>query len=77
MTIVLYTALLVLGVTVLAIAGVRLVAGGIEGSPRGTTAAPPGSGMSARQILGERYAAGELDTEEYRHRLRVLEGGGR
>ncbi|WP_246021455.1 SHOCT domain-containing protein [Arthrobacter echini] len=31
----------------------------------------------ARQILEERYARGELSTEEYRERLRILEGDSR
>lgn len=31
-----------------------------------------GSGMTPRQILDERYAKGELTTEEYQERLRVL-----
>ncbi|WP_026821231.1 SHOCT domain-containing protein [Arthrobacter castelli] len=30
----------------------------------------------ARDILEERYARGELSTEEYRERLRTLEGDG-
>lgn len=39
-----------------------------------------GAGRSSgpgRQILEERYARGELSTEEYRERLRTLEGDGR
>ncbi|MFD0449828.1 SHOCT domain-containing protein [Rhodococcus aetherivorans] len=34
---------------------------------------PPGEGR-ARQILEERYARGEIDSEEYRERRRVLDG---
>jgi len=38
-------------------------------------AAAGGSGSApARQILDERYARGELDTEEYRERVRTLSG---
>jgi putative membrane protein len=36
--------------------------------------ARPTSDSSARQILDERYARGELDTEEYRERLQTLGG---
>ncbi|MCG2800373.1 MAG: SHOCT domain-containing protein [Cellulomonas sp.] len=74
MTMVLYAALLVVGVTLLALTAVRALAGGIADSPGRTTSARPASGRSARQILEERYAAGELSTEEYQHRLRVLQG---
>lgn len=77
MTIALYAVLLVVGVTLLAISLVRALGGGIERSPRRTPAGPVASTGSARQILRERYAAGELSTEEYQHRLRVLEGGDR
>ena len=77
MTIVLYAALLVVGVTLLAITAVRALVGGIADSPGPGTSARPTSSRSARQILEERYAAGELSTEEYQDRLRVLQGGDR
>ena len=77
MTMVLYAALLVVGVTLLAITAVRALVGGIAGSPPPGTSARPTATRSAQQILEARYAAGELDTEEYQHRLRVLEGGDR
>jgi putative membrane protein len=32
----------------------------------------PGSGSSARRILEERFARGEIDAEEFRSRLDVL-----
>ncbi len=42
-------------------------------SPASMTDAPSGtSGTTPRQILDERYAKGELTTEEYQERLRVL-----
>ena len=42
-------------------------------------AAPPtGAGpRRSREILEERYARGEISTEEYRERLRTLDEGGR
>ena len=69
----LYAALLVVGVTLLVITAVRVLVGGIaDSSDRKSIAL--GSGGPARRILDERYAAGELSTEEYQHRRRVLEG---
>lgn len=35
---------------------------------------PPRGGSSARQILDERYARGEIDREEYQARRKDLEG---
>ena len=78
MTMVLYAALLVVGVTLLAITAVRALVGGIgTDSPSPATSARPASSGSARQVLEERYATGELSTEEFQHRLRVLQGGDR
>jgi putative membrane protein len=65
-----YAVLLVLGIVLLVVPVVRLSVGGLETGGRRV-------GLSrktgARQILDERYAVGELSTEEYRHRLHVLE----
>ena len=77
MTVVLYAVLVVVGVTLLAITAVRALVGGIADSPGPARSVGPTSSGSARQILGERYAAGELSTEEYQDRLRVLQGGDR
>ncbi|GAB2750317.1 SHOCT domain-containing protein [Nocardioides pakistanensis] len=77
MTMVLYAALLVVGVTLLAITALRVLIGGIADSPGRTTPARPTSSRSAQRILEERYAAGELSTDEFQRRLRVLQGGGR
>lgn len=58
------------GVVLLIILLVRLLGGGVkrdgrsEQEVRGTS--------SARQVLDERYARGELTTEEYQERVRVL-----
>ena len=73
MTAFLYVVLLVLGVVLLVVTAVRVLVGGLEtGSARPDR--PSGTG-DARGILEERYAAGELSTEEYQHRLRVLGEG--
>jgi putative membrane protein len=77
LTIVLYAALLVVGVALLAITLVRVLIGGIADSPTPGTSARPTSSRSAQQILEARYAAGELSTDEFQHRLRVLQGGDR
>ena len=77
MTIVLYAALVVAGVALLAITAARVLIGGIADSPGPATSARPTSGGSAQRILEERYAAGELSTDEFQHRLRVLQGGDR
>lgn len=77
MTIALYAVLLVVGVTLLASAALRVLFGGIADSPGPATPARPTSSRSAQQILEERYAAGELSTDEFQHRRRVLQGGDR
>lgn len=77
MTMVLYAALLVVGVTLLAITAVRALVGGIADARGPETSARPIATSSAQQILEERSAAGELSTDEFQHRLRVLEGGDR
>ncbi|WP_224280482.1 hypothetical protein [Nocardioides lacusdianchii] len=69
----LYGVLLVLGVVLLAVTAVRVLAGGLE-TDSGRPGRPSGTG-GARQILEKRYAAGELSTEEYQHRSRVLKEG--
>lgn len=74
MTIVLYTTLLLVGLTLLVITAFRVMVGGIADSPIPAASARPTTGESARQILEERYAAGELSTEEFQRRLRVLYG---
>lgn len=77
MTIALYAALLVVGVTLLAITAIRVLVGGIADSPGAAASARRTGSRSARQILEERYAAGELSTDEFQRRLRVLQGGDR
>lgn len=75
-----FAALVVLGLLALGVLLVRLIGGGPPRTSRPTASAgsegSAGSGVtsSARQALDERYARGELDTEEYRERRQVLEG---
>jgi len=40
------------------------------------TLAPPSQPASPEQLLAERFARGEIDEEEYRQRLAVLQGAG-
>jgi putative membrane protein len=75
MAMVVYAILLVVGVVLLLVTTLRVLVGGIADSSGGDRVARPVSSRSARAILDERYAAGELSVEEYQHRLRVLEGG--
>jgi len=57
--------LVVVGLLILGYVGVRLAHGG-----RG--ASDPGRGSAARRILDERYARGEIDTQEYQRRRDLL-----
>lgn len=63
------------GLIVLIVVIVRIAVGGIKG-PVGKSNPPAAPSVAAkttpRQILDERYARGELTTEEYRERLTVL-----
>lgn len=61
--------LLLGGVVVLAVVVVRA----FSGRPRDKGRSGTGAGLDrGREVLEERYARGELSTEEYRERLRVL-----
>jgi putative membrane protein len=71
---VLYGALLVLGLALLVFTVMRVLLGGIAAPSGDRRSDHPTSHRPARRILDERYAAGEMTTEEYRHRLRALEG---
>ena len=66
--------LLLGGVVVLAVVVVRAFSGRSQDKGRTGTGAGFGRG---REVLEERYARGELSTEEYRERLRVLDDDGR
>ncbi|MDQ3886053.1 MAG: SHOCT domain-containing protein [Actinomycetota bacterium] len=62
--------LIVLGLLILGYLGVLLAQGRIGPSRGGRSDGAAGS--SARQILDERYAGGEIDEEEYRRRRAEL-----
>ncbi len=69
----LFGLLLLAGVVTLIVVGVRFVRGGT-----GDSAARPSTvdrSAGARQIVEERYARGELSTEEYQERRRNLGDG--
>ncbi|MGB3829392.1 MAG: SHOCT domain-containing protein [Ornithinimicrobium sp.] len=72
MIMVVYGVLLVVGIVLLVVVTVRVWLGGLSDVREQASGS---DGTSARGILEERYAADELSTQEYEHRLRVLEGG--
>jgi putative membrane protein len=69
----LFWLLLIIGVVLLAVVAVRAFGGGVTRSGDGQGGVPPEQSR-ARQVLDERYARGEISTEEYQERLRVLGG---
>lgn len=69
----LFGVLMIVGIVLLVILVVRLSTGGTNRTRTGDGAHGAATGLSAaRRILDERYAKGELDTEEYRERLKAL-----
>ncbi len=74
----LFWILLILGVILLSILLVRALSGGIDNTSRGSESRQPSErGRGAREILDERYARGELNTDEYNERRRSLDDGDR
>ena len=70
----LFAVLLLIGLVLLIVVAVRLLFRGTSGlGPAARTSAPLVEG-GARGILAERYARGEIDSEEYLKRRRTLEG---
>lgn len=51
-----------------------LIVAGLVFLARGLTQRSDQSGVSAREVLDERFAAGKITTEEYRERRKVLDG---
>ena len=65
--------LLTLGVILLVVVAVRTMGGGAtRGSARRDVDGAPRGLSRARLLLDERYARGELTTQEYRERLQTL-----
>ncbi len=64
--------LMVLGLILLVVVVVRVVGGGV-GSSDASNRAEGTVEPQAKRLLDERYARGELSTQEYQERLRVLE----
>jgi len=72
--------LLVAGVVTLGVVLVKAFSRDAGGNARMHQQGPPRTGAgpaTARQILEERYARGEISTEEYRERRQILEEDGR
>lgn len=68
-----YGALLALGLALLGYTVARIVFGGIADADEHRAAPSRTVDSAARRILDQRYAAGDLSTDEYHHRRRVLE----
>jgi putative membrane protein len=69
----LFWLLLVLGVVLLVVVVARALGGGVTGPTTDRRDAGERPGRSrARRLLDERYARGEITTEEYRERLSEL-----
>ena len=70
--------LVLVGVVVLVVVLIKAFTGrsSTTGGPDHSRGTGAGSGRG-REILEERYARGEISTEEYRERLRALGEGGR
>ncbi|MEO6201075.1 MAG: SHOCT domain-containing protein [Cryobacterium sp.] len=66
--------LVLVGVILLVIVAVRAFGAAERGGSRGNSEldSPPRERNTARQVLDERLAKGELNADEYRERLKVL-----
>ncbi len=65
-----FGSLIAVGIVLLIVLLVRFLGGGVNRDLRGgQDAREP---RSARQLLDERYAGGDLTTEQYQERIRVL-----
>ncbi len=72
--------LMVVGVVLLGVVVARALGGGFTTRRDAGVQQPPGDQVAsgrnrAREILDERYARGDLTTEEYQERLHALGGG--
>jgi putative membrane protein len=64
--------LVLVGVALLVVVLVRVNKGGVSGSASTRNSDRPSELGETRRILDERYARGELTTEEYRERIHGL-----
>ena len=65
--------LMLIGIVLVIVVVVRAVGGGVRRDADSTRVPGGRTGRSrAREVLDERYARGELTTEEYRERLTAL-----
>ncbi len=72
----LFGLLMLVGLVLLVVLLVRVLGGGVTGSPQSGNRAQDGPRPGrAREILDERYARGEMTTDEYRERLTGLGEG--
>ncbi|MDP3208717.1 MAG: SHOCT domain-containing protein [Rhodoglobus sp.] len=69
----LFWVLIAVGAALLVVLLVRVLGGGVKGVDRGAQDARGAS--RARQQLDERYARGDLTSEEYRERIRAMSEG--
>lgn len=71
--------LLLIGIAILVLLAVRIFGGGVHGGyappSHHVPGGPPMGRSRARQILDERFAAGELTADQYREQLKVLGEG--
>lgn len=74
----LFGALVLVGIVLLVVVAVRLLGGGssVGTSGGGPALAREDPRARARALLDERYARGEISTDEYRERRQTLEEGG-
>lgn len=68
----LFGLLLLVGIVLLVVLAVRVFSRGISWGGGPGAAGPTVGPSRARQILDERYAKGELTTEQYREQVQVL-----
>ncbi|GEO96427.1 SHOCT domain-containing protein [Kocuria turfanensis] len=74
----LFGLLVLVGVVTLVVVLIKAFTGGSPNAGRSGAGREPGTGFGrGREILKERFARGEISTEEYHERLRTLEEDGR
>ena len=67
--------LLLIGLVLLVVVAVRGLGGGLRRDGAGAKRPVGADADRARRLLDERYARGEISTEEYQQRRRVLDEG--